>query len=296
MSFQSVDGWIAGRRAWHHHFFCAAAVVLNAVKPPFPTLLKRQTGVIVFIMIWRRRPCFQVWYCFLLVVWWGSIVHLIHWLLKLSRGLWLELWGPWAWSRTIACHVVDVSEFWTVVVFLTWNCRNVPFLELPTLGCSSWTTRSTDVEPNGKYRSTSSWQGKFQWWMWSYFQSSPTPTGNVPSSDWNVETTEHAFEGTAHDSSSIPHSTSSTNHGAQWPLIHRPLIFHLQPHQLRLPQPTINTNEMVKTLWDELKDDLTSTLREFQEKQEKGNEPPPQPASQAPPFSNSIASSRHFTT
>ena len=57
---------------------------------------------------------------FLYGLWWGSTVHLIHWLLKPSRGLWLELWGPWAWPRTTACHVVDVSEFLNCC-FFTWE-------------------------------------------------------------------------------------------------------------------------------------------------------------------------------
>ena len=53
--------------------------------------------------------------------------------------------------------------------------------------------------------------------MWSFFQSSPTPTGDIPSSDSNVKTTEYAFEGTAYAPSSIsystPATTPATNHG-----------------------------------------------------------------------------------
>ena len=66
-----------------------------------------------------------------------------------------------------------------------------------------------------------------------------------------------------------------------------------KPEQTPAP-PTINTDEMVKKLRNELNDDLTSTLREFQEKQKKENEPliaKPSPTT----FSNSSSSSKHFT-
>ena len=47
-------------------FLFLIAAALTAEKPPFPPLLERQTAVNAKRMRQRRRPCFQVWFYFLL--------------------------------------------------------------------------------------------------------------------------------------------------------------------------------------------------------------------------------------
>ena len=79
-------------------------------------LLERQIAVKQF-MTSRQRPCFQVWYYFLLVVWWGSNVHGINWTRQPQTGSRLDGRGFWALSRNSArlsgCIQIS-SNCWSV--------------------------------------------------------------------------------------------------------------------------------------------------------------------------------------
>ena len=79
---QSVDGWTAGRRAWHHPFWLACHdCCRNRSKQSFFQLCPREYGTrhsCNMLELPGRSMTLGVVLLFFYGFWWGSIVHLIH--------------------------------------------------------------------------------------------------------------------------------------------------------------------------------------------------------------------------
>ena len=143
---------LTGRCTGPHFLFADLHSWKPRQQPPFPVKLKRiPAAILTWTGYWT---CFTGVVSSFLVVWWGSIVHVIHLNTDSCRWGWLESRGPWALSRILHAlwmHLNLLNIFKLILQFTNLTvlpCSLDGILPLPTICGPSGTHKLWDFKVN----------------------------------------------------------------------------------------------------------------------------------------------------